>query len=108
MSGSDRADAGALVTTSPPGLDQITLTAPQGQHLCHDRQHRALGRLAEVIVTFGELGTPDLPREALWPGCWGRSYPMCGPCWDTTRQVAQKARPHLVIRGSVEPRPSCG
>ena len=82
---------------SPPGHDQITLTVPQGRCLCNDRQHRNLGTLADVIVTFGQLGVPGTPRDAFWPECWGRSYPMCSPCWETTRQTAAKARPHLTI-----------
>jgi hypothetical protein len=94
---------GADVTNAEPGPDEITLTAPEGRPLCHDRAHRDLGRPAEVIVTFGQFGTPDLPRAALWRECWGRSYPMCATCWDTTRQVVQKARTHLVIRGSTQP-----
>ena len=49
------------MTTPAPGHDQITLTVPDGRHLCHDRQHRNLGRLAEVIVTFGQLGIPGHP-----------------------------------------------
>ncbi|HCU95663.1 MAG TPA: hypothetical protein DHU96_24290 [Actinobacteria bacterium] len=81
-----------------PGHDEITLTAPQGRCLCNDRQHRTLGTLAEVIVTFGQLGVPGTPRDAFWPECWGRSYPMCSTCWETTRQIAAKARPHLVIK----------
>jgi hypothetical protein len=91
------------VTTPPLGRDEITLTTPEGRHLCNDRQHRNLGRLAEAIVTFGQLGIPGTPREAFWPECWGRSYPMCSPCWDTTRQIAAKARPNLVIRDSTQP-----
>ena len=86
------------MTTTPPGHDQITLARPEGRHLCNDRQHRNLSRLAVVIVTFGQLGIPGTPRDAFWPECWGRSFPMCGPCWETARQIAQKARPNLVIR----------
>lgn len=86
------------VTATAPGRDEITVTAPGGQDLCNDRAHRIEGRLAEVVVTFGQLGEQPWQRESLWPECWGRSYPMCGPCWDKTRQVAIKARPALVIR----------
>jgi hypothetical protein len=91
------------VTTAAPANDEIILTVPEGRHLCNDRQHRSLGRLAEVIVTFGQLGIPGTPREAFWPECWGRSYPMCSPCWEATRQIVQKARPHLVIRDNAQP-----
>ncbi len=88
------------MNTPQPGPDEIIVTVPQGRHLCNSREHRQLGRLAEVIVAFGQLGThwPD----ALWPDCWGRSYPMCGPRWQTTRQAAQNARPSVLIRDAAE------
>lgn len=91
------------MTASAPDHDEITLTVPQGRCLCNDRAHRNLGTLAEVIVTFGQLGVPGTPRDAFWPESWGRSYPMCGQCWEPTRQIAAKARPHLVITGPVQP-----
>src|SRR6266566_2521622 len=83
---------------TPSGHDVITLAAPDGRHLCNGRAHNRAGTVAEVIVTFGKLGSEPWHRDSLWPECWGRSYPMCGPCWDTTRQTAYKTRPHLVIR----------
>jgi hypothetical protein len=43
------------------------------------------------------MGTADRYREALWMQAWGKSYPMCGPCWQATRQVAQARRPALHI-----------
>jgi hypothetical protein len=55
-----------------------------------------LGCLADVIVTFGRLGTRFHP-DALWPECWGRSYALCAECWDTARQIAYHRRPALVI-----------
>lgn len=73
--------------------------------MCHALSHARLGVLAEVVVTFGELGT-RWQRDALWQDSWGRSYPMCGECWDTTRQIAQHARPGLVI--STTPQASSG
>ncbi len=79
-----------------PGHDQITVTAPSSRTLCNTRQHARLGCLAEVIVTFGELGT-KWQKDALWQDTRGHSYPMCGECWDTTRQIAHSARPGLVI-----------
>ena len=91
------------MTTTPPGPNEITLAIPGGRHLCSDRAHRNAGRLADVIVSFGRLGTPGPPRVAFWPGCWGRSYPMCSACWEATRQIALKARPHLVIRDTTPP-----
>jgi hypothetical protein len=46
------------------------------------------------------MGTPGQYREAVWLECWGKSYPMCQPCWEATRQVAQAHRPALVITGT--------
>ena len=46
------------------------------------------------------MGTADRHREALWLEAWGKSYPMCGRCWDATRQVAQARRPGLIITGT--------
>jgi hypothetical protein len=85
-----------------PGHDEILVTAPAGRTLCHSRQHARLGCLAEVTVTFGDLGT-RWQRDALWQDCWGRSYAMCGECWQTTRDIAQKARPGLVIHDTTSP-----
>ena len=91
------------MTSPAPGHDEITLALPGGRHLCSDRAHRNAGRLADVIVSFGQLGVPGTPRQAFWPEVWRRSYPMCAGCWETTRQIAGKARPHLVIRGTTRP-----
>jgi hypothetical protein len=85
-----------------PGLDEIVVTAPPGRCLCNSREHARLGCLAELIVTFGQLGTQWEP-EALWQDCWGRSYPLCAGCWDMVRQVAAERRPGLVIRDDREP-----
>jgi hypothetical protein len=87
-----------------PGTDEIVLSAPDGRQVCHALGHARLGVLAEVVVTFGELGA-RWQRDALWEDCWGRSYAMCGECWDTTRQVAQHARPGLVITETGHPAP---
>ena len=54
-----------VTTARGPGHDEITLTVPTGPHLCCDRAHRRLGRLADVIVSFGQLGDPRIPRECL-------------------------------------------
>ena len=81
----------------------ITLSVPRGGQLCIDRAHRNAGTLAQVIVTFGKLGVEPWQRESMGPQCWGRSYPMGGPCWDSTRRTAQKARPNLVIRHASRP-----
>ena len=85
------------MTPTGPGHDEIILTVPEGRCLCNDRQHRNLGTLADVIVTFGQLGVPGTPRDAFWPEVWGRSCPMCAACWEATRQIAAKTRPHLTI-----------
>ena len=58
----------------------------------------------DVIVTFGHLGTRRY-HGALWPECWGRSYALCGECWDTVRQIAQGRRPGLVITEASGPPP---
>jgi hypothetical protein len=89
------------MTDSPtaPGHDQIIVTAPAARTVCHSRGHARLGVLAEVIVTFGELGTRWQP-DAVFQDCWDRSYPMCGECWQAIREVAQARRPHLVITGT--------
>ena len=91
------------MTATPPGDDEIVLAIPSGRHLCTDRAHRNTGRLADVIVSFGRLGVPGTPREAFWPEVWGHSYPMCGACWEATRQVVHKARPYLVVRDVDQP-----
>jgi len=96
------------VTATAPGHDEIVLAAPEGRCLCHDRRHRSLGKLADVIVTFGQLGVPGTPRDACWPECWGRSYPMCGQCWDSVLLVVRKARPGLVVTGPGDVAPAGG
>lgn len=78
------------------GQDQIIVTAPADGTVCHSREHARLGCLAEVVVTFGELGT-RWQRDALWQDCWGRSYPMCAKCSGSTLQIARSARPGLVV-----------
>ena len=63
-----------------PGHDEIIVTAPDGRQVCHSRGHARLGVLAEVVVTFGELGTrwqpgavfqhgSDLIAEETFAGC---------------------------------------
>lgn len=55
------------------------------------------------MVAFGRLGVESWHRQSLWPECWGRSYPMCGACWESTCQIASKARPGLVIEDRTQP-----
>jgi hypothetical protein len=76
--------------------DEIIVAAPDGRQVCHSRGHARLGVLAEVVVAFGELGT-SWQSDAVFPDCWGRSYAMCGECWQAAREVAQARRPALVI-----------
>ncbi len=83
-----------------PGPDEIVLSAPAAGEVCSSLQHRRAGRPAQVVVTLGQMGTADQHHEALWLEAWGKSYPVCGPCWDATRQVAQARRPNLVITGT--------
>src|SRR5689334_8782332 len=80
-----------------PGHDEIILTAPPGRCLCNSREHARLNCLADVVVTFGVLGT-RWQRDALWQGNWGKSFAVCQGCWDAIREVAQSHRPNLVIR----------
>jgi len=86
-----------------PGLDEIALSAPAAGQLCSSREHRQAGRPAQVVVTLGPMGAPDRHRQALWMEAWGKPYPMCQPCWEATRQVAQAHRPALVITGTTIP-----
>jgi hypothetical protein len=85
-----------------PGHDEIVLTVPPDGCLCHSLEHTRAGRLAEAMVTYGQLGT-RWHRDALWQESWGRSYAMCAGCWESTRQVAERFRPGLVVRDDREP-----
>jgi hypothetical protein len=90
---------GAGTPASPPrqpGRDEITVAPVRGRSLCYARGHRALGKLADVMVTFGELGTG--PGDALWQEVWGASVPMCTNCWAITCTVATARRPRLAVR----------
>ena len=98
-----RDDGAPMADQAPaPGHDEIVVAAPAGDRLCNTLQHARQGCLAEVIVTFGELGT-RWRRDALWQDSWGRSYPMCAECWDTTRRIARQARPGLVVTDATRP-----
>jgi hypothetical protein len=87
-----------------PGVDEIAVAVPPGRCLCNSRKHARLGCLADVVVTFGQLGTHWQP-DALWQDCWHRSYPLCNQCWDAVRQVAESRRPGLVITEAASPPP---
>jgi hypothetical protein len=85
-----------------PGHDEIIVTAPDGRQVCNSREHTRLGVLAEVVVTFGELGTRWQPG-AVFPDCWSRSFALCAECWQAAREVAQGRRPALVIISTTTP-----
>jgi hypothetical protein len=89
----------------PPGHDEIVLTTPPGRCLFNSREHARLNCPADVVVTFGELGT-HWQRGARWQGTWGRPFPVCSACWDAIREVAEVHRPGLVIRDRREPAPA--
>jgi hypothetical protein len=82
-----------------PRHGEIVVAVPDGRQVCHSRGHARLGVLAEVVVTFGDLGTRWQP-DAVFQDCWGRTYPMCGECWQAAREVAQACRPALIITGT--------
>jgi hypothetical protein len=93
--------------TPSPGQEEIAVAAPAGPHLCSSRQHARLGRLAEVIVTFGDLGS-RWHSDALWQDLWGRSFALCAECWQAARQIAESRRPGLVIAETGHPVPVAG
>jgi hypothetical protein len=83
-----------------PGRDEIILTAPGSAELCNSLACARAGRAAEVVATLGTLNDAAAgyyDRAGLWRDQWGRSYLLCGICWEQTRQVAAKYRPGLVI-----------
>jgi hypothetical protein len=84
-----------------PGHDQIIVTTPDGRQVCHSREHARLGVLAEVVVTFGELGTHGQP-DVVFPDCWGHTYPMCAECFQAAREVAHARRPALRITATTQ------
>jgi len=88
------------VTAAAPGWDEIILTTPDGATLCNSLGCARARRAAQVVAMFGIFNDPGAgyhDRGALWRECWGQSYPLCGTCWEQTRQVAAKYRPGLVV-----------
>ncbi|HEY5988613.1 MAG TPA: hypothetical protein VIV12_19860, partial [Streptosporangiaceae bacterium] len=74
--------AGDIPASPPgPGLDEIALAAPASGALCHSLACANRRKLAVAVVTFGQLGGDWWGKDALWPDCWGRSFPCCGGCW---------------------------
>jgi hypothetical protein len=87
------------VTAGQPGRDEVILRCPDGG-LCNSLACVRAGRVADVVATFGVLNDPGsgyYSRGALWREMWGRSVPMCAGCWESTRQVALRSRPGLVV-----------
>jgi hypothetical protein len=88
------------MSAAAPGRDEIILAPPDGATLCNSLGCARAGRAAQVVATFGIFNDPGSgyhDRGALWRECWGQSYPLCGACWEQTRQVAVKYRPGLVV-----------
>lgn len=84
-----------------PGRDEITLSPACRPQLCCSREHGQAGVLAGVVVSFGRLADAGCcwhSRDALWPECWGRSFPMCGECWQLALAVVTARRPGLTVR----------
>jgi len=97
------------VTAAAPGHDEVLLTAPEGARLCSSRGCADAGTLAEVVVTYGVLNDPGASlysREALWKEAWHQPYPMCGACWEHSRQVAARYRPRLAVIDATGPAPA--
>lgn len=84
------------MTPLGPGPDEVITSAPDGQ-LCNSRSCANARRAADVLVTFGTFGS-HWDRTPFWPECWGRTYPMCDPCWTRTWAVLQRSRPDLTVR----------
>jgi hypothetical protein len=83
-----------------PGHGEALLTAPDGGSLCNSLRCARAGTIAEVIVTYGVLNDPGAgyyDRRALWKEMWHKPVPMCGACWQSSRQVAARYRPDLVV-----------
>ncbi len=87
---------------SAPGHDQIMVAAVAERTVCHARGHARLGVLAEVVVTFGELGTRwgnqntrSLRATASCRGSPDSSAPASSrvPRWVTQRRNAPAPEP---------------
>ncbi|HEY5989698.1 MAG TPA: hypothetical protein VIV12_25450, partial [Streptosporangiaceae bacterium] len=60
-----------------PGADEIVLTAPATGALCDSLACQRQRKPAALMVTYGRLSGTWWDKNALWPECWGRSYPNC-------------------------------
>jgi hypothetical protein len=97
------------VSAARPSRDEVMLSAPDRGQLCNSLGCARAGRAAEVIVTYGVLNDPGASphtRGALWRECWGRSYPLCGACWEHCRQVVVRHRAALVVTDTTPDRPA--
>ena len=97
------------MSAAHPGCDEVVLAAPDSGPLCNSLACARAGTLAEVMVTYGVLNDRDASlyaRGALWRECWGRSYPLCGACWEHSRQVAAGYRPVRVIIDATQDGPA--
>jgi hypothetical protein len=91
----------------PPGYDEILVTEPPAAALCSNAEHRRLYVLAEVVVTFGELGVA-WQKSALWQMNWHKSFSLCGKCLGNVLEVARGLRPGLRITGTACPSTGSG
>jgi hypothetical protein len=89
------------VTAPQPGPDEVIVSAADGR-LCNSLGCANDGQAAEVLVTFGTFGS-HWERDATWPECWGRTYPMCTECWKLTCAALQRARPNLTVQAVPDP-----
>jgi hypothetical protein len=89
------------MTAPQPGPDEVIVSAADGR-LCNSLGCANGGQAAEVLVAFGTFGS-RWERDATWPECWGRAYPMCTGCWTLTRAVLQRTRPDLNVRQGTAP-----
>jgi hypothetical protein len=96
------------VSIPAAGRDQIVLTSPDGSALCTSLACVRAGRAAEVIATCGTLNDPgaSLYVRRLWRECWGRSSALCGAYRHSSRQVAARYRPALVVIDTTPDRPA--
>ena len=88
------------MTIPAPGYDEVILTIPDSARPCNSLACARAGRAAGVVVTFGVLNDPGAgyhDRGALWRESWHKPVPMCGACWDSSRQVAVRYRPGLTV-----------
>lgn len=81
------------MTAPRPGPDEILVRAADGR-LRNGPGCANGSRAADVLVTFGS----HWERNATWPGCWSRTYPMCTGCWKLTRAASQPARPDMTVQ----------